>query len=394
MSRDHEVPTDHDVLVVDDAPANVRLLSQMLISHGFRVRVATSGERALDSIEKDPPDLVLLDVRMPGLSGYEVCERLKADSDKRDIPVIFISALDQLSDKMSGFSAGGVDYITKPFQVEEVLVRVRTHLALRDLQARLREANQRMERELALAGSVQASLLPRVLPEPRGWELAVGLRPARQTSGDFYDVRQLPNGRLGLVMADVVDKGAAAALYMALACTLMRTFAVERAGAPEEVLRAVNQRLLADVGASAFVTVFYGELDPTTGQLCYANAGHHPPYLFRSDGRGMAEALPRTGLALGINENAVWNQECVELGTGDALLLYTDGITDSQDSAGRFFGAERLLSCVPMNPDASAEVIRDSVWHRVKGFLDGAAQADDMALMVVRRTKRGPAAIE
>jgi PAS domain S-box-containing protein len=125
-------------LIVDDAPSNLCLLSQMLTQHGYKVRAVVSGERALEVVQMSPPDLILLDIMMPGMSGYEVCERLKADEQARDIPIIFISALDATEDKVRAFTAGGVDYVTKPFHSEEVLARVETHLALRDLNATLK----------------------------------------------------------------------------------------------------------------------------------------------------------------------------------------------------------------------------------------------------------------
>jgi len=127
------------ILVVDDTPENLHLLMGILAEQGYRVRPVPSGTRALATIHSEPPDLILLDIRMPDMSGYEVCERLKADERTRDIPVIFLSALNEVVDKVKGFEVGGVDYITKPFQVEEVLVRVETHLALRNLQQNLQQ---------------------------------------------------------------------------------------------------------------------------------------------------------------------------------------------------------------------------------------------------------------
>ncbi len=185
-------------LLVDDSPANLRLLSQILGEHGYGVRAVTSGPRALASVDLTPPDLILLDIRMPEMDGFEVCQQLKANPKTADIPILFISALDDIQDKMRAFSAGGVDYITKPFQLEEVIARVETHLALRRLQRNLQDANQRMERELALAAQVQASFMQRILPEVPGWQLAVTLIPARTTSGDFYDVVLLPTGGLAI----------------------------------------------------------------------------------------------------------------------------------------------------------------------------------------------------
>lgn len=153
-----------DILVVDDKPANLRLLSQTLSEKGYGVRTVTSGPRALESALAAPPDLILLDIRMPDMDGYEVCSRLKADERTAHIPVLFISALDQIEDKVQAFHAGGVDYITKPFQVEEVLARTETHIALRRLQEHLEQINQRMQRELTLAGVVQSSFLPGQMP--------------------------------------------------------------------------------------------------------------------------------------------------------------------------------------------------------------------------------------
>ncbi len=134
-----------DILVVDDTPANLRLLSGMLVEHGYKVRSAPNGRLALMGARAAPPDLILLDINMPGLNGYQVCEQLKDDPQTHDIPVIFISALDQTEDKVQAFTLGGVDYITKPFQLEEVLARVETHLTLHRLQRQLVAANQDLQ---------------------------------------------------------------------------------------------------------------------------------------------------------------------------------------------------------------------------------------------------------
>jgi PleD family two-component response regulator len=136
------------ILIVDDTPANLRLLSQMLEEQGYGVRAVTSGPRALESVAASPPDLILLDIRMPEMDGYTVCERLKTQPSTREIPVVFISALGETGDKVRAFAVGGVDYVTKPFQVEEVVARVRTHLEVCQLQQELREANRQLEQRL------------------------------------------------------------------------------------------------------------------------------------------------------------------------------------------------------------------------------------------------------
>lgn len=140
--------TQSNILIVDDTPANLRLLSQILTKGGHKVRAALNGAHALTSVQAVPPDLILLDIRMPEMDGYEVCQRLKADERTANIPVLFISALDETEDKVKGFAAGGVDYITKPFQAEEALARVETHLALHQLHRQLQTANAELARRL------------------------------------------------------------------------------------------------------------------------------------------------------------------------------------------------------------------------------------------------------
>ncbi|MGD9948054.1 MAG: response regulator [Desulfobulbus sp.] len=156
QATQQDVPSE--ILVVDDIPANLKLLNEVLIGEGYRVRPATGGQLALRSVALRPPDLILLDVKMPGMDGYEVCQALKAEEKSRDIPVIFISALDEIRDKIKGFKAGGVDYITKPFEETEVLARVATHLTLRRLQARLERQNNRLQLEIAERRQVEAAL--------------------------------------------------------------------------------------------------------------------------------------------------------------------------------------------------------------------------------------------
>jgi serine phosphatase RsbU (regulator of sigma subunit) len=324
---------------------------------------------------------------MPEMNGYEVCERLKADESTHDIPIIFISALDEIQDKVKAFTVGGVDYITKPFQLEEVLARVETHLALRRLQKQLQDANSRFEQELALAAEIQASFLPGELPDLPGWQLTATLIPARETSGDFYDVIPLSNGRLGLVVADVTDKGTGAALYMALSRTLLRTYAVEYDAQPELALNAAHRRILADTETKQFVTVFYGILDAATGTVTYANAGHNPPYLFSENGSDEILELDNTGPPLGLRmfKDITWEQRTAQLAPGDVLVLYSDGITEAQDDQEEFFEEERLLEVGQTSLGRSAQEVQDTILAEVDRFVGNAPQVDDITLMVLVR---------
>ena len=377
--------TQADILVVDDTPANLRLLAQTLSERGYGVRTVTSGERAFESALAAPPDLILLDVRMPEMDGFAVCRQFKADERTRAIPILFISALDDLRDKVEAFHAGGVDYITKPFQVEEVLARTETHLALRRLQSRLEATNLRLERELALAGKVQASFLPAALPQFDGWRFAAALRPARETSGDFYDLFRLPEGRLGLLIADVVDKGVPAALMMAMSAGLLLTYCDEYPRAPEQAFAAVNRSLTRHLGGQQYLTALCGVLDPASGALVYANAGH-PAGFFFEPGREEIRRLGLGGPPLGILEEAAWTQAGVRMTPGSGLVLHTDGLTDAQSADGATFGARRLAQAVQARRGQPAEAILEGLLGEVEAFIGDAPQFDDIALLVVTRS--------
>jgi sigma-B regulation protein RsbU (phosphoserine phosphatase) len=377
--------TKGDILVVDDTPANLRLLSQMLNEQGYHVRPVLDGRLALAAAQAKLPDLILLDIRMPDLDGYQVCEQLKDDSRTQDIPIIFISALDAVKDKVKAFTVGGVDYITKPFHIEEVLARVETHLALRKLQEQLEIANQKMAQELALAGEVQEGFFPQDLPDIAGWQLSMKMKSARETSGDFFDVIPLPRGYYGILMADVVDKGVAAALFMALSWSLIRTYATDFPSHPELVLTSVNQRILEDTSAQQFVTVFYAVLDPATGRFVYANAGHSPPMVFNSQSGELLQRLENTGKPLGLFEDEVWEQGEVELSPGDVVVVYTDGVSEAQNKLGEFFDEAGLVASVKHYLGAAAVDILHGILSDVGEFIADSPQVDDIGIAVLVR---------
>lgn len=373
------------ILLVDDTPDNLRLLSRILSERHYKVRAVTNGQRALETARLDPPDLILLDIRMPGMDGFEVCISLKMDPRTRDIPVIFISALDDVSDKVKAFEVGGVDYITKPFQYEEVVARVETHLDLRCLQRQLERSNERMAQELALASQLQATFLPEQMPEIEGWQFAVKLLSARQMSGDFFDMFTLPDGRLAILVADVVDKGVSAALFMSLSYALFRTFAQQHPGEPERVFEAMSDHILHDTNANQFVTAFYGILDTNSGVMTYSNAGHPPP-LIAGEGYGrMARWLANTGVPLGVVSGSSWQRREVLIGRGDVLFLYTDGVIEAEADPDCPFGMKRLLESVKPKLGGGATAVRDGVIDDIRTFAGDRPLLDDLVLFVVKR---------
>jgi serine phosphatase RsbU (regulator of sigma subunit) len=239
--------------------------------------------------------------------------------------------------------------------------------------------------ELTLAGRVQASLLPEQSPKLPGWQITATWKPARETSGDFYDFVPLPNEKLGIVIADVVDKGMGAALLMALSRTLIRTYATEFPNNPEHLLKITNQRILTDIDAGLFVTLFYGVLDPPAGKLVFSNAGHPPPYHFTSGRNPGIAALSGSGMPLGVSDEADWPQGSTEIAPGDMLLLYTDGVLDTQNPLGDFLGEEGMLNIIQTQMGFSATTVQDTLLSGVYSFAGTEPQVDDITLMVLMR---------
>ncbi len=255
-------------------------------------------------------------------------------------------------------------------------------------------ASAKMMRELEVAGEIQASFLPDGLPDIEGWNVAATIEPALQTSGDFYDFVELGNGRLGLIVADVADKGTGAALYMALSRTLISTYALQYLDNPEEALRIANERILQDTKSDQFVTVFYGILDTKKGTLTYTNAGHNPALLLSEDGQTAPQWLGQTGIPLGMFDGMAWRQNVISIQPRDVLIMYSDGVTEAQNADAAEFGEERLLAVMENGENSphsyeganySPQAIQTNILTAIHEFVGDAPQFDDITLMVVQR---------
>jgi phosphoserine phosphatase RsbU/P len=314
-----------DILVVDDITSNIILLTHMLLKLGYKVRKAISGEIAIEEIDIALPDLILLDINMPGMDGYQVCQMLKAQERTCDIPVIFISALDETMDKLKGFNVGGVDYITKPFQLVEVQARIKTHITLRQLQKELQLKNKLLEEERERAGKIQADLLPKLMPTLPGFELAARCLPAQEVGGDFYDWQCLAPGCLNFTLGDVMGKGMPAALLMTTVRATLRALGIQYI--PETRIDAAQALLAPDLGTSeSFVTLFHAQLNCDNRQLSYVDAGHGLVLLKRANGD--INPLLKGGIPMGILPEQVYQSGRIVFEPNDALIIFSDGLTE------------------------------------------------------------------
>lgn len=244
-------------------------------------------------------------------------------------------------------------------------------------------ARERLEYEFNLARQIQETFLPGQLPEFEKWDLAAYWKPARQVAGDFYDVFQLKDDKLGLIIADVSDKGIPAALFMAVVRTLVRAIILDTES-PADVLTRVNEIIIPENQQGMFVTVFYGVLSMESGEMVYANAGHNPPFLITKEKVRIHE-LKKTGMALGIQEKVIISEEKRHLRHGDLLLAYTDGVTEAVSQANDFFGEDKLKALLKENHTHSAGNIIDKISSAVYDFMGTDIPMDDLTLLALKR---------
>jgi len=388
--------THPKILIVDDEPFNVDYLEQELEESGYETLTAANGQEALEKVRSESPDLILLDMMMPVMDGFEVLSRLKMDPASRDIPVIVISADSNLRSVVRGIGLGAEDYLPKPFEPTLLNARISSSLEkkrLRDLQKLYLKS---LERELEIAREIQSGFLPSELPEAEGWEVAAYFKAAHEVAGDFYDAFLLSDGNLVCVVGDVCGKGVGAALFMTLIRSLIRASCTTdvfcnkndvRIRTPAErlghVVSFTNDYIVETHGdASMFATVFIGAFNLQDGALAYINCGNEPPLLLGRD--GAVNLLRPTGPALGIIPEARFRVEEILMGRDDLLLAYTDGIPDARNRELDSFGKERLLKLFQDRGVSPASLLK-TIEQELHQFIGTADQFDDITVMAVKR---------
>lgn len=279
-------------------------------------------------------------------------------------------------------AAGGLRFRSRRLEIITGIAQQAALAIQNDLLQNEMVVRERLETEVQLARQIQKTFLPESLPQIEGWDFAARWKTARQVGGDFYDVFDLPNNRLGLFIADVADKGVPAALFMALTRTLVRAAVIENVS-PAEAMKRVNDLLYPDTRQGMFVTAVYAVLDLDKNEFTYVNAGHNPPLWVKRD--GTLERLTRTAVALGVLINDAVEQRTIQLEAGDSLLLYTDGLTESFNAEGTFYGEARLRESIQSSECASASDLLDVVEKSLLNFVQDMPAADDLTMLVVRR---------
>ena len=385
--------SDARLLIVDDNEDNRYTLARRLKREGYaQLMFATNGREALDVLRNKPIDLVLLDIMMPDMNGYEVLEQMKADGRLRNVPVVMISAVDEIDSVVRCVELGAEDYLPKPFNATLLRARVGASLEKKRLRDEVLRHVARMEEDLAAARAIQLGMVPTTFPPVSAEfpvEIYATLHPAFEVGGDLYDFFLCDARTLCFVVADVSGKGAAAALFMARAKSLIRTvarlLALARGGCaqPGEIVAHVNEELCRDNPGSMFVTAFMGVLDLGNRTLAYCNAGHNCPYLVGANGH-LAPLDQARGKLLGIRSDSLYATHSHTLAGGDLLFLFTDGITEAENGSGEFFGDAGLEACLRAATGKGARAVVEAVVAAVREFASGARQSDDIAAIGLR----------
>ncbi len=385
--------SDCRVLLVDDAKSNLDILVEGLKSD-HKLSLALNGEMALQAATRTPPDLVLLDIMMPGMDGYEVCRRLRQMPETAEVPIMFLSSLEEVQNKTRGFEAGANDYLTKPFDMLEVKARVRSLLKAK---AYNDEVKEQIASELRIAREIQMGMLPHDFAAlERAYPVSFGavLAPAKEVGGDLYGVCAAGPERVVLFVGDVSGKSLPASMFMVRAISLARLLAREVAE-PERILARLNDELAADNPSGMFVTFVCGIFEPRSGRLALGNGGHCRP-VFLPSGREPRWAVRKLGTALGFEPGLEFERSELMLKDGDVLIFYTDGVSEAFNAQEECYGSERLLADAGSLARESAPAIAAGLLRKVQAFAGAAPQSDDIAILALRigRNDQNPSPLE
>jgi len=315
------------ILIVDDNEINIEILKELL-EEKYTLDTADSGQQCLEKIDRFGPDIVLLDIVMPGMDGYETCRRIKSDPRSETTHIILLSSKTSVDSRLKGYEVGADDYITRPFDGDELLAKIKVQLRLRDAIMNLASLHDQLSDELRMAGLVQRDFLPEKLPNHDKMRWAAVFFPTELVSGDIYDVKHIDEQHVGFYVADVVGHGMPAAL---LSIFVKQAIIMSETGrnnhlvlSPAELMKNVNMRMFEQkLSDFQFATCCYCLFNVNTLQLTYCGAGHPYPIVIRP--KEQPQRLKMEGSLLGIFEEAEYTQRTIQLQHGDKLLLYSDG---------------------------------------------------------------------
>jgi phosphoserine phosphatase RsbU/P len=381
------------ILIVDDSKVIVLLINSIL-QEDYDTVTASDGLQAIQVNEREKPDLILMDVEMPNMDGYEACKKIKEQNQNTFTPIIFITSKNDLQSIKTGLKAGAEDYLTKPFEPEELLVRVQAVLRTKKLYNQLTEAYAIIDRERDTIAQIQKNLLCQELPKISGFNFFADYQPSSKAGGDYYDFIRIDDDHLGVLVADVSGHGTPAAVIMAMMRVLLRSF-LSKLRSPKEMLETINQILCENQKMGHFITAFYGVIHLHSGKLKYASAGHNPPLLIEYDTGSIQQLKTGKGFPLMIHSHNEIEERETHLPPNSKLVCYTDGLTEARGKGTDMYCLDRLeQKSLTLGKSQNAKELGLALKQDLHSFLDGGEFTDDFTLVIVEATGPRPVEIE
>jgi serine phosphatase RsbU (regulator of sigma subunit) len=370
------------ILVVDGDPALVSCVRDALKTD-YDTIGASNGAEAIERYKEFRPDLIVLQVEMEGVDGYEACRQIKAIAGRRFTPVIFISDRSDLQSVKKGLQSGAEDYLAKPFEAEEMFVRVQATLRTKKLYTQLMKAYEVIESERNIIAEIQQNLLCEIPPDIPGLHFFVKYQPSSKAGGDYYDFIRIDDEHLGVLVADVSGHGTPAAVIMAIKRVLLHSF-LSKIRSPKTALEKLNQILCDNFKTGHFITAFYGVIHLPTRRMRYASAGHNPPLLIDYDEGSVRQLWADKGFPLMILSHNIMEEHEVGLAPNSKLVLYTDGLTEARNEAGEAYGYKPFEEFfLKSGKHLNAEKLGNALLEEVHGFMGDAPFRDDYTLVIV-----------
>ena len=370
------------ILIVDDSRTIVALISSIL-KEDYDTVTANNGLEAIEANDRAKPDLILMDVEMPVMDGFEACKKIKEQSKNTFIPIIFITSKGDLQSMKTGLKAGAEDYLTKPFESEELLARVQAVLRTKKLYTQLVEAYAIIDHERDAIAQIQKSLICQKLPKAPGYNFFADYQPSAKASGDYYDFIQIDDDHLGVLVADVSGHGTPAAVIMAMMRVLIRSF-LAKVSSPKEVLETINTILCENQDSGHFITAFYGVIHLPSRVMKFASAGHNPPLLIEYETGKIQHLNNEKGFPLMIHcLNEIEERE-IPLPPNSKLVCYTDGLTEARGKGSDMYGLNRLgKKSLELGQSKNAVELGLALKQDLHDFLGECEFTDDFTLMIV-----------
>lgn len=368
------------VLIVDDTKTNIQLLAEVL-RPDYKVMAANSAEKGLLSALNNNPDIILLDIMMPGMDGYELCERLKTDERTKDTPVVFITAKNEEKDETKGFEVGAVDYITKPFSVPIVKQRVETHVKLKQYRDELENSLERKLAGLRRSRAVQRSLNTEELPFVRGLNLRALYMPSEELGGDFFNVIDDGGSKLAVLLGDCTGHGIEASLDATLLKSVCdRYIHLLFESKTSLFMKNVNTAMMNYISEGQYPTLFVCVFDMNEGTLHYSNANGELPSLLR--GSEIINFERVRGLQIGFIEEGEYEKRSLPFQRGDKLLVFSDAVIEAQTKDGSLFGRQRIAETIG-KAQGGADLMLDELVNALKESTGRLPLEDDLTLIVI-----------